>query len=137
MNRAPARRTARLRRRRPSRDGGDSSARVTRRPRRHLTCQCDRNRRDRRFPKSRGKEDDRMRNALIGLSLFGLLALASPLAVSADGGSVNVPTAADDVSQAAMVIDIGGEPTDAPLPSHLPALAPDEALDAVLASVAP
>jgi hypothetical protein len=87
-----------------------------------------------------------MRRAFVGPSLLGLLALASPLAVSADEGasalrsagtSVNVPTAADDASQAAMVSDIGGDPTDAPLPSRLPALAGEEALGAVLTSVAP
>jgi hypothetical protein len=87
-----------------------------------------------------------MRRAFIALSVFGLVALASPLAVSADEGSfvsagsgvsVNVPTAADDDSQAAMVIDICGDPADAPLPSHLPALAGEEALGAVLASIAP
>ena len=87
-----------------------------------------------------------MRRALITLSVFGLVALASPLAVSADEGSfasagggvsVNVPTAADDDSQSALVIAMGGDPTDAPLPSQLPALAGDEALGAVLASIAP
>jgi hypothetical protein len=75
---------------------------------------------------------------MIGLSLFGLLALASPLAVSADEGvSVNVPTASDDASQVAMVIAIGGDPAAAPLPSQLPGLANEEALGAALASIAP
>src|SRR2546427_13008046 len=86
-------------------------------------------------------EDGSMKPVMIGLALLGLAALTGPSAVSADespwqvvqdiSASPNVPTVEDDDSQSALLIAIGVDPSDAPLPSQLPALAGDEASAAV------
>ena len=83
-----------------------------------------------------------MKRALIGLSLFSLAMLATPVIASADGGwtvvstdttDLNVPGPADDANEVAIVNTIGDDPALYPLPSQFPAMASAYAASAVVA----
>jgi hypothetical protein len=81
-----------------------------------------------------------MKRALLGLSLFSLATLATPVIASADGGwtvvttdttDLNVPGPADDANEAAIINSIGDDPALYPMPSRLPAMASADAATAL------
>jgi hypothetical protein len=91
-----------------------------------------------------GKEGGSMRRLMVALCVFGLVALATPLVASADGGwetipapgAVNTPTLADDDLQVAIANEVGMPTEEVVMPTRLPYIAGDAAFGAVFMTIA-
>jgi hypothetical protein len=92
-----------------------------------------------------GKEDGAMRRLLVGLCVFGLVALTTPLVAYADGGTwetipapgaANTPTLVDDDTQVAIATEVGVPMDEVVMPTRLPYIAADAAFGAAFVTIA-